>query len=98
MDTKPELAIDQPSRLERLDEWLRKRGITRASLASRMGVTPAMVGQLLAGHKRTPARIKELQEFGIPAELLPTPPAPRKRGPKPKHGANRPQEKSGGEG
>ena len=58
-----------------------------------------MVGKLLAGHKRTPARIKQLQELvGIPAELLPTPQTPRKRGPKPKHDANQSQDEAGGEG
>ena len=98
MQAKPKYAGDQPSRLDQLNKWLAEHGLYRAQISKRMGVSPAMVGQLLAGQKRTPARIKQLQDMGIPAELLPEPQKPRKRGPKPKHDANTPQEKSGGEG
>ena len=85
MKTRPKLDHDQPSRLERLDNWLAERGITRSRLAGRMGVSISMVGKLLAGHKRTPSRIRELAEMGIPSELLLGPRSPCKRGHRPKH-------------
>jgi transcriptional regulator with XRE-family HTH domain len=95
---RPEFNADQPSRLEQLDNWLQEREITRTQLARRMGVHPSMVGKIFLGQKQTPARIRELIDLGIPAELLPEPQKPRKRGPKPKHVANTPDHKPGGEG
>lgn len=97
MNNRQKIDKDQ-TRQQKLDDWLLEQGLTRVYLAKRMGVSISMVGKLLAGQRRTPARLKELAELGIPAELLPKPQKPRKSGPKPKHGVSKAQSKSGGEG
>lgn len=62
-----------PSRQARLKAWLAYHGIGYKDLAESIGVHPSMITRLCSGERRTPERIRQLVELGIPPELLPEP-------------------------
>lgn len=71
-------------RQQRLNAWLVERGITRQQLAQATGLSVSFIGKVFSGQKTPKKRIDQLINLGIPAELLPEPGTPKKRGPKPK--------------
>ena len=53
-------------------------------LYNEIGITAGTVHEIFSGHRAPKAQIERLIAYGIPAELLPKPREPQKRGPKPK--------------
>ncbi len=94
LDISPEFI----SRQQKLNAWLVERGITYQKVADATGLSLGFVGKIFSGKKTPKKRIDQLINMGIPAELLPEPKPPCKRGPKPKHDSNTTYEKAGGEG
>jgi transcriptional regulator with XRE-family HTH domain len=86
MSFRLRLNQNTPSRQDKCKAWLVERGITLTQLAREMGVSSMMISHIIAGRKAPKARIEQLKKLGIPAELLPEPGEPKKRGPKPKSG------------
>jgi len=72
------------SRQVRLRMFLLSYGIQVKTLAAQRGLSPGGMGDVLSGRRPNAAHIEWLISQGIPAELLPNPIAPQKRGPKPK--------------
>ena len=68
----------------RLKVYLLEHGIEIKGLAAKRGLTPAAMGDVLSGRRPKREHIDWLVGEGIPAELLPEPAVPQKRGPKPK--------------
>lgn len=73
------------SRQVRLRMFLLEHGIQVKSLAAQRGLSPGGMGDVLSGRRPNAAHIEWLISWGIPAELLPKPIGPQKRGPKPKN-------------
>lgn len=68
----------------RLKVYLLEHGIEVKSLAARRGLTPGAMGDVLSGRRPKREHIAWLVGEGIPAELLPEPAVPQKRGRKPR--------------
>ena len=96
LNTKPKFIPRQ----QRLNAWLVERGITRQQLAEATGLSASFIGKVFSGQKTPKKRIDQLVSMGIPADLLPNPTTPKKRGPKPKnqHGPNTTENKEKGDG
>ena len=73
------------SRQVKLRMFLMERGIQGKDLAAQRGISPGGMGDVFSGRRPNADHIAWLIGQGIPAELLPSPVAPKKRGPKPKH-------------
>ena len=69
----------------KLRMFLMEHGIQVKELAVQRGISPGGMGDVLSGRRPKVEHIEWLISMGIPAELLPSPVAPKKRGPKPKH-------------
>lgn len=72
-----------PDRQDMLRIFLRQSGISRNTIARLLGVHPQTVSRILNGDRALPEHVARLQEFGIPADLLPAP-ARIPPGPKPR--------------
>ena len=72
------------SRQVRLRMFLLAHGIQVKALAAQRGLSPGGMGDVLSGRRPNAAHIEWLISQGIPADLLPNPIGPQKRGPKPK--------------
>ncbi len=68
----------------RLRVFLMERGIQIKTLAAERGISPGGMGDVLSGRRPNASHIEWLICQGIPADLLPQPAGPKKRGPKPK--------------
>jgi len=73
------------SRQVKLRMFLMEHGIKVKNLAAQRGISPGGMGDVFSGRRPNADHIEWLISMGIPAELLPSPVAPKKRGPKPKH-------------
>lgn len=73
-----------PSRQDRCRAYLIERGIVFKDLAADVGISKNTFSNIIAGRRATPEYIARLIERGIPADLLPEPCEPKKRGPKPR--------------
>jgi len=65
--------------------YLFEHGISIKDLAEKRGLSRPAMSDVMRGRRPKPEHIAWLIGQGIPAELLPSPVAPKKRGPKPKH-------------
>jgi len=68
----------------RLKVYLLEHGIEVKALAARRGLSPGAMGDVLSGRRPKREHIEWLIAQGIPADLLPEPAVPQKRGAKPK--------------
>jgi len=75
---------NSPTRQDRLKSWLVLHRKTVRSVASDTGLCRSVAHEIFSGHRAPKAQIERLIAYGIPAELLPKPREPQKRGPKPK--------------
>lgn len=66
-----------------LNAWLQLNGLSKASLARRLGVHPSMISRIISGQRAPAERIRQLVDLGIPPQLLPEP-SSRGRG-RPRH-------------
>ncbi|WP_041281461.1 helix-turn-helix domain-containing protein [Desulfocurvibacter africanus] len=81
-----ELNANSPSRQARLEAWFAQlkadHGMTKAAIARELEWHPQQLSMVLSGKRMTEQRHARLVAYGVPAELLPEPRPPRRRGPK----------------
>ena len=70
---------------EALDAWFKLNKCTRADIARHIGVSRPRVWRMFKYGCRDKVQRNKMLEFGLPEELLPHIPEPKKRGPKPKN-------------
>lgn len=76
------LDLNKPSRQAELRAWIILNGYTMGQLARILGVHPSMMTRIVSGERAPAKRIRQLEELGIPKELLPKPSLPPGRPPK----------------
>lgn len=85
MNSMNEVTQLQPTRQEMLLLYLKRNGLTYASLGKLLGITGQSVLRLCRNPTAPSRRVQQLQAAGIPADLLPTPldvtPGRKPRGP-----------------
>lgn len=73
METIEELQLKQPSRQARLNAWIAQNGLRKCDLARALGVSPAMISEIISGRSAPRGRIEQLVALGVPEDLLPEP-------------------------
>ena len=86
-DSSEQVRNKSSNRQVRLKVFLLENGIEVKGLAEKRGISRGAMGDVLSGRRPKREHIEWLVTQGIPADLLPLPAVPRKRGPKPKQPA-----------
>ena len=73
---------NKPGRQVELRAWIILNGYTMGQLARILGVHPSMMTRIVSGDRAPAKRIRQLEELGVPKELLPEPSRPPGRPPK----------------
>lgn len=81
-----QLNITAHERKEKVFAWMRANGLTYDSIGQRLGVTGTGVSLMFTRASIPTRRHQQLQNIGVPPELLP-PARDIPTGPKPKHSA-----------
>lgn len=67
----------KPDRQIELKVWLLRKKITQQDLALAIGVSKQLIGFIIDGKRRSPWRIQQLVDVGVPPDLLPDPKYPK---------------------
>lgn len=73
METIEELQLKKPGRQARLNAWIAQHGLRKCDLARALGVSPAMISEIISGRSAPRGRIEQLVALGVPEDLLPEP-------------------------
>lgn len=76
------LDSNKPGRQVALRAWIILNGYSMGQLARILGVHPSMMTRIVSGDRAPVKRIRQLEELGVPKELLPEPSRPPGRPPK----------------
>lgn len=68
--TMREMRQFMEGRSMRLRMWMNSRGITPPIMAEKIGVTPPRMRDYLDGHFIPAARLKKMEEAGVPRTIL----------------------------
>lgn len=77
MNLREQIRNPNPSRQVRLKAFLLECEVEYQALADALGISKGALCDVFSGRRPVPKHIARLIELGIPAELLPEPPAPR---------------------
>jgi hypothetical protein len=73
IESREKLPLKSPDRQARLNAWLALHQIKKRGLADRLGTTPALISDIIAGRKAPAKYLDRLAEMGVPLDLLPPP-------------------------